>query len=173
MFSRYRQELNFRLLCCTSSLSSFVSWAQINIVFVVPLVVVCFFGILIALNYIILKQYWPTEISCSSQHSTTICEQNSVDCADTVSELTTQNAVTLFSSLMFSGFHYHSLSLTMSWYFSGRRDKFRGHAHTKGDSKRRGGLLSSSLVPLTRSVKTNQKAKWLLPRKLLISVAFL
>ena len=117
MFSSYRQELNFRLLCFFS-LSSFVSWAQINIVFVVPLVVVCFFGILIALNYIILKQYWPTEISCSSQHSTTICEQNSVDCAGTVSELPTQNAVTLFSSLMFSGFHYHSLSLTMSWYFS-------------------------------------------------------
>ena len=172
MFSSYRQELNFRLLCFFS-LSSFVSWAQINIVFVVPLVVVCFFGILIALNYIILKQYWPTEISCSSQHSTTICEQNSVDCAGTVSELPTQNAVTLFSSLMFSGFHYHSLTLTMSWYFSGRRDKFRGHAHTKGDSKRRGGLLSSSVAPLTRSVKTNQKAKWLLPRKLLISVAFL
>ena len=171
MFSSYRQELSFRLLCLFS-LSSFVSWAQINIVFVVPLVVVCFLGILIALNYIILKQYWPTEISCSSQHSTTICEQNSVDCAGTVSELPTQNAVTLFSSLMFSGFHYHSLSLTMSWYFSGRRDKFRGHAHTKGE-KRRGGLLSSSLVPLTRSVKTNQKAKWLLPRKLLISVAFL
>ena len=156
MFSSYRQELNFRLLCFFS-LSSFVSWAQINIVFVVPLVVVCFFGILIASNYIILKQFWPTEISCSSQHSTTICEQNSVDCAGTVSELPTQNAVTLFSSLMFSGFHYHSLSLTMSWYFSGRRDKFRGHAHTKGDSKRRGGLLSLRLFLARALLKLTKK----------------